>query len=243
MWRSSLQGVSSVEERALEHDMAKGVRLGLGVSQLSAGRVQEAIAAFRSILAGDESFTPAYIRLGEALVANDETEEAIRTWHRGYELTGSTEPLSSLQNFYLRAEQPEEAIGVWKQALALSENEIPLRYCLGKLHYRLFMLDEALREFQMIEDRVRGLPALHLYIARILESKNELSAALKKSKLLVAEVEGLMMEYVCENCEWRMSEWNERCAGCGQWGRVGLHLLAVDTPEPAIAPSPTWSTP
>jgi tetratricopeptide (TPR) repeat protein len=235
--------VSSDEERALERDMAKGLRLGLGVAQLSAGRSQEAIAAFRLILGEDESFVPAYIRLGEALAANDETEEAIRTWHRGHELTGSTELLSSLQNFYLRAEQPEEAIGVWKQALVLSENEVPLRYCLGKLHYRLFMLDEALREFQMIEDRVSGLPALHLYMARILESKNELSAALKKTKLLVAEVEGLMMDYACESCAWRMSEWTERCARCGRWGTVSLHLPTVDTPEPVIAPSPTWSTP
>lgn len=235
--------VSSDEESVLERDMAKGVRLGLGVAQLSAGRSQDAIAVFRSILADDESFVPAYVRLGEALAANDETEEAIRTWHRGYELTGSTEPLSSLQNFYLRAEQPEDAIGVWKQALVLSESEVPLRYCLGKLHYRLFMLDEALREFQMIEDRVSGLPALHLYMARILESKKELSAALAKTKLLVAEVEGLMMDYACESCEWRTSEWTERCARCGHWDTVALHLPAVDTPVPVIAPSPTWSTP
>ena len=48
------------------------------------------------------------------------------------------------------------------------------------------MLDEALREFQLIEDQVSGLPALHLYIARILESKEEHSAALAKTKLLVA---------------------------------------------------------
>ncbi len=241
--QSRLVDMVSDEERALERDMAKGLRLGLGVAQLSAGRSQEAIAGFRLILAEDESFVPAYIRLGEALAANDETEEAIGTWQRGYELTGSTELLSSLQNFYLRAEEPEEAIGVWKQALVLSENEVPLRYCLGKLHYRLFMLDEALREFQMIEDRVSGLPTFHLYMARILESKNELSAALKKTKLLVAEVEGLMMDYACESCAWRTSEWTERCARCGRWGTVSLHLPTVDTPEPVIAPSPTWSTP
>ncbi len=243
LYMAGLDMVSSVEERALEQDMPKGVQLGFGVAQLSAGGAKEAIAAFRLILADDESFVPAYIRLGEALAANDQTEEAIRTWHRGYELTGSTEPLSSLQNFYLRAEQPEAAIGVWKQALILSENEVPLRYSLGKLHYRLYMLDEALREFQMIEDRVSGLPALHLYVARILESKNELSAALRKTKLLVAEVEGLMMDYVCESCEWRTSEWTERCSRCGHWDTVGLHLPAVDAPEAVIAPSPTWSTP
>jgi len=231
------------EERALERAMANGILLGLGVSKMQGGNVEEATLMFRSILENDEKFTPAYVRLGEALASEDDTEEAVRTWRRGYETTGSTEPLTALQNFYLRAEQPEEAIAVWKQALVLADNEVPLRYCLGKLHYRLFMLDEALREFRLIEDRVSGLPALHLYIARILESKNDHSAALAKTKMLVAEVEGLMMDYVCSACEWRAAEWPERCAQCGRWDSMALHLPAAATPEPTIQPSPTWSTP
>ena len=235
--------VTNKEERALEAAMAKGILLGLGVSKMEAGDVEEAALMFRSILENDEKFTPAYVRLGEAFASEDDTEQAVRTWRRGYETTGAAEPLTALQNFYLRAEQPEEAIAVWKQALVLSDNEVPLRYCLGKLHYRLFMLDEALREFRLIEDRVSGLPALHLYIARILESKNDHSAALAKTKMLVAEVDGLMMDYVCSACEWRAAEWAERCAQCGRWDSVALHLPAAATPEPTIQPSPTWSTP
>ena len=231
------------EERALELVMANGILLGLGVSKMEEGHVEEATLMFRSILENDEKFTPAYVRLGEALASENDTEEAVRTWRRGYETTGSTEPLTTLQNFYLRAEQPEEAIAVWKQALVLADSEVPLRYCLGKLHYRLFMLDEALREFRLIEDRVSGLPALHLYIARILESKNDDSAALAKTKMLVAEVEGLMMDYVCSECEWRAAEWAERCAHCGHWDSIALHLPAAATTEPTIQPSPTWSTP
>ena len=235
--------VTSEEERALERAVANGVLLGLGISKLEAGNLEEARLMFRSILENDDKFVPAHVRLGEALAAEDDTEEAVSTWRRGYEVTGSIEPLTALQNFYLRAERPEEAIGVWKQALVLAENEIPLRYCLAKLHYRLFMLDEALREFQLIEDRVSGLPALHLYVARILESKNEHSAALAKTKILVAEVEGLLMDYVCSACEWRAGEWTERCPRCGHWDSIALHLPATTTPEPTILPAPTWSTP
>ena len=109
----------------------------------------------------------------------------------------------------------------------LSENDVPLRYCLGKLYYRLFMLDEALVQFQMCEDRVTGLPSLHLYIARILENQGKIGAALAKTKMLVAEVEGLMMDYVCSACDFRSSEWNERCARCRRWDTVGLHLPVV----------------
>jgi tetratricopeptide (TPR) repeat protein len=238
-----LKMITGAEERELEQVMAKGIRLGLGVALLKKGEHPKAIEIFRGLLDEDERFVPAYIRLGESFAAVDDTESAIRTWRQGFEVTGSTEPLSALQNFYLRDEQPEEAIGVWKQALMLSENEVPLRYCLGKLYYRLFMLDEALREFQICEDRVSGLPSLHLYIARILESQGKIASALAKTKMLVAEVEGLMMDYVCGACDWRTSEWTERCLRCRRWDTVNLHLPVVAAPEPTIQPAPTWSTP
>jgi len=235
--------LTHADEQALESSRGHGIRLGLGRAKVAEGAVSDGILMFRSILEDDERFLPAYVNLGSALEMEGDGEQAVETWRRGYDATGSVEPLIALQNFYLRSDQPEEALSVWKQALVLSDNEVPLRYCLGKLHYRLFMLDEALREFRLIEDRVSGLPALHLYIARILESKDEHSAALAKTKLLVAEVEGLMMDYVCGSCEWRAPEWAERCARCGTWASIALHLPAPKTPEPTIQPSPTWSTP
>lgn len=221
---------------------AMGIRLGLAVSHMREGRLDDAIAGLRAILDDDESFVPAHVRLGEALAMGDEPERAAEAWKRGYEATGSTEPLTALQELYLSAEQPEDAIAVWKQALVLSDDEVPLRYCLGKLHYRLFMLDEALHELQLIEDRVSGLPALQLHLARILEAKSDPAAALAKTKLLVGEVEGLMMDYSCEACAWRSAEWAERCTRCGRWASVKLHLPEAQSPEPDIRPSPTWST-
>lgn len=233
--------VTSAEDKAREKAAQRGIELGLGRHLQKAGKLEEAVEVFRGVVEGDETFGPAYVRLGEALALLDDSEEAVRVWRRGYEVTGSTEPLTALQNFYLREEQPEEAISVWKQVLVLSDNEAPFRYCLGKLYYRLLMLDEALREFQMIEDRVAGLPALHLFMARILESKGELSGALAKTKMLVAEVEGLLMDHVCGECQWRLAEWSDRCPRCGRWGTVSLHLPRAATPEPAIRPAPTWS--
>ncbi len=241
--QKKLVAMVSSEEREKEQSFAKGIRLGLGMQLAERGHVQDAIDTLRSIIEEDEGVVPAYVRLGEVLALTDETDEAIRVWHRGFERTGSTEPLSALQSFYLKDDQPEEAIGVWKRAMVLSDNEVPLRYCLGKLYYRLFMLEEALREFRMIEDRVSGLPALHLYIARILERKGELSAALTKTKMLVSEVEGLIMDYLCNVCGWRSSEWDERCTRCGSFSSIALHLPAANVPEPSIEPSPTWSTP
>ena len=241
--QKKLVAMVSSEEREQEQSVAKGIRLGLAMQLAEQSREQDAIDTLWSIIEEDEGVVPAYVRLGEVLALTDETDEAVRIWLRGFEKTGSTEPLSALQSFYLKDDQPEEAIGVWKKAMVLSEDEVPLRYCLGKLYYRLFMLEEALREFRMIEDRVSGLPALHLYIARILEQQGELSAALTKTKMLVSEVEGLIMDYLCNVCGWRSSEWDERCTCCGSFSSIALHLPAANDPEPSIEPAPTWSTP
>ena len=238
-----LNMVSNKEDMSLEKSIANGLHLGMGVTRLEQGQLGEALAIFRSVLKQDELFVPGYVRLGEALVASGDSEEAIATWRRGNDVTGSVEPLIALQDFYLHAERPEEAISIWKQALVLADNEMPFRFCLGKLYYKLFMLDEALCEFELVEDQISGFPALNFYVAQILESKKNHSDALLKIKALLEEAEALTAEYMCSNCELRVSEWGERCDQCGQFGQIALNLPVVTPPEPFIHPSPTWSTP
>jgi len=234
--------VSCEEEESFESDILKGIRLGLADQQIKSGENKAGLASYRSILELDDRFVPAYVSLGNAFAALGDTEEAVKTWKLGYDATGSVEPLVALQSYYLKLEQPQDAIGIWKQALVLSDNEVPLRYSLGKLYYRLFMLDEALQELQLIEDHVSDLPALSLLIAQILESKGDLSGALAKTKALMVETEGLMMDYNCSACGWRSTEWTGRCDSCDRWNSVGLHLQTTAAPEPAIRPAPTWST-
>jgi tetratricopeptide (TPR) repeat protein len=222
---------------------ALGIRFEVGCEQMARRESKEAIASFTSVLKRDESFVPAYLKLGETHMNAGDTDEGLDTWRKGYRTTGSTELLAAVQNHYLRAEQPEDAIGTWKQAIVLSDNEAPLRYCLGKLYYRLFMLDEALKEFRLMEDAVSGLPSLHVYIARVLESKGDFKEALSKNKTVLSEVGGLMEDYSCSSCQERFSEWRHNCDYCGKWNTIKLDVRAAARPEPAIRPAPTWSTP
>ena len=229
-------------EKEAAREASIGIRFEVGREQLSRGDVKEAIASFNSVLKRDSEFIPAYVKLGEAHIEASDTDEALSVWRKGFQVTGSTELLAAVQNHYLRAERPEEAIGTWKQAIVLSENEAPLRYSLGKLYYRLFMLDEALSEFRQIEDTVSGLPALHVYIARVLESKGDFKEALSKSKTVLGEVGGLMQDYGCGSCKTTYPEWSDYCKHCGRWNSIQLSVRAASRPEPTIRPAPTWST-
>ncbi|MGH9334357.1 MAG: tetratricopeptide repeat protein, partial [Vicinamibacteria bacterium] len=69
-----LRMITSAEERDLEQVMAKGIRLGLGVSLLKKDRPKEAAEIFQALLTEDDRFVPAYIRLGEALAAQDDID-------------------------------------------------------------------------------------------------------------------------------------------------------------------------
>jgi tetratricopeptide (TPR) repeat protein len=235
--------VTLAAEKELEKATSLGIRFDLGRHQLSKGETSEAIASFSSVIKRDECFVPAYLKLGEAQMEAGNSDEALSTWRKAHETTGSTELLGAVQNHYLKEDQPEEAIRVWKQAIVLSENEEPLRYCLGKLYYRLFMLDAALNELRLIEDSVSGLAALHVYIARILENKGDLQGAVAKYKTVLGEVSGLMTDYNCSSCKKRFLEWQDRCDQCGKWNTVALDIGAAPTPVPTIRPAPTWSIP
>ncbi len=232
--------LSGEKERARK--MWMGIRFEVGREQLANDELKEAIATFQSVLKRDGEFVPAHLKLGEAQLKSGNTEEALAAWRKGYEATGSTELLAAVQNHYLTIEKPEEAIGTWKQAIVLSENEAPLRYCLGKLYYRLFMLDEALKEFRLIEDTVSGLPALHVYIARVLESKGDFKEALGKSKTVLGEVGGLMQDFKCSSCQTQYTERRDYCEFCGMWSTVSLNVRVAARPEPSILPAPTWSS-
>lgn len=235
--------VTLTEEKELARATAQGIRFELGCDQISRGLYREAATSLGSIIKRDDAYVPAYLKLGEAQMAAGETDEALESWRRGYQATGSTELLSAVQNHFLRVNQPDEAIRVWKQAIVLSENEAPLRYCLGKLHYRLFMLDAALNEFRLIEDAVSGLPALHVYIARILENKGDLQGAVAKNKTVLGEVGGLMTDYCCSFCQKRFPEWRAQCDQCKKWNTVALDVGSSPAPDPPIRPAPTWSIP
>jgi tetratricopeptide (TPR) repeat protein len=229
-------------EKEAAREASIGIRFEVGREQLSQGNLKEAIASFNSVFERDSKFVPAYLKLGEAYMEEGDTDTALAAWRKGYKATGSTELLAAIQNHFLRAERPEEAIGTWKQEIVLSDNEAPLRYSLGKLYYRLFMLDEALKEFRLIEDTVSGLPALHVYIARVLESKGDFKDALSKSKTVLGEVGGLMQDYSCRSCQTQYAEWRDYCERCGKWNTITLDVRAAVRPEPTIRPAPTWST-
>jgi tetratricopeptide (TPR) repeat protein len=168
----------------------------------------------------DPAFVPAHLRLGRALLAIGQPEAAVEAWEEGYQATGHPIFLTTLEDHYLKEEQPRRAIEALKAAVWKSRNDVLPRFFLGKLYFRLEMLDEALAEFSRMKGRVAYFPALHYCLAKIQERHGNYREALRELETLLLQAEALKVEYACGTCSRRYPAWVEHCDRCGEWNTV-----------------------
>jgi tetratricopeptide (TPR) repeat protein len=196
------------------------IRLMLARAHQEAGRPRDAIAILRRLVKMDPAFVPAHLRLGRALMALEQPEAAVEAWDEGYQATGHPIFLTTIEDHFLKEEQPRKAIEALKGAVWRSKQDVLPRFFLGKLYFRLEMLDEALGEFSRMKNRVAYFPALHYHLAKILERHGNYREAIRELETLLLQAEALKVEYVCTTCSKRLPSWSERCERCGEWNSI-----------------------
>jgi tetratricopeptide (TPR) repeat protein len=196
------------------------IRLMLARAHQDAGRPREAIAILRRLVKMDPTFVPAHLRLGRSLMALEQPEAAVEAWEEGYQATGHPIFLTTIENHFLEQEQPRKAIEALKAAVWRTKQDVLPRFFLGKLYFRLEMLDEALGEFSRMKNRVAYFPALHYHLAKILERHGNYREAIRELETLLLQAEALKVEYVCTTCSKRFPSWSERCERCGEWNSI-----------------------
>lgn len=196
------------------------IRLMLARAHQDAGRPREAIAILRRLAKMDPTFVPAHLRLGRSLMTLEQPEAAVEAWEEGYQATGHPIFLTTIENHFLEQEQPRKAIEALKAAVWRTKQDVLPRFFLGKLYFRLEMLDEALGEFSRMKNRVAYFPALHYHLAKILERHGNYREAIRELETLLLQAEALKVEYVCTTCSKRFPSWSERCERCGEWNSI-----------------------
>ena len=196
------------------------VRYNLALRHLEESRPREAIAILRRLVRVDPAFVPAHLKLGRALLALSQPEAAVEAWDEGYKATAHPVFLTTIEDHHLREEQPHRAIEALKAAVWNSKKDILPRFFLGKLYFRLEMLDEALAEFSRLKGQVTYFPALHYHLAKILERHGNYRDAIRELETLLSQAEALRVEYACGTCSRRYSAWTEHCERCGEYNTV-----------------------
>jgi lipopolysaccharide biosynthesis regulator YciM len=221
-----------------------GIRYEMAVSRLEAGRTRDAIQALRKLVKEEPTFLPAHVKLGEALRRDGKDGEAIEAWYRGFELTNSPIFLTVLEEHFLEREQPMAAIEALKRCIVVARKDTIPRFYLGKLYFRLEMLDEALPVLSSLEGRASYAPTLHYLLGRIHERRKNHVQATAEYRKVIKEMELVQLDYRCRACNETLTEWVDRCPACGSWNTVEVNFREeISYEELGLAPAPVYTTP
>ena len=171
----------------------------------------------KTIIRADKDFIPAYVALGEMYIEAGESSGAADLWETGYYINYSEILLHKLEDFHLQQGEPEKIIWIYKKAISLNPHSAVLRFYLGKLYYRLEMLDEAFDVLSELEGAESGMPEMYKLLGNIYERKEEYGKAVAEFKKAMGLRKRVMVPYYCPICDYHTYEWSGRCSRCGGW--------------------------
>lgn len=214
----------SATEQEVEHRKLVGYKYEFGRSLLEAGHFDRARKVFRSVIKLDKSFVPAYLGLGEVYLEENKTKEAAALWEKAYTMTSSNVLLHRLEDFYLKQGEPSKAIEIYRQAVSWKPQDVSLKFFLGKLYYRLEMIDEAFDLLSAVDFGDREYLDAHKLLGNIYLRRGSLGLAAAEFKKALGFKKAIIIPYVCSNCKLETTAWSGQCANCGKWNTFGIKL-------------------
>ncbi len=211
-------------ERDIEHRRLVGFKYEYGRSLLESGEFDRARKIFRGVIKLDKDFIPAYLGLGEVYLEEGKTKEAGALWEKAYKITSSPLLLHRLEDFFLKLGEPAKAIEIYTRALAWRSQDAELKFFLGKLYYRLEMVDEAFDVLASADWGDREYPDVHKLLGNIYLRRGSLGLASSEFKKALGFKKQIIVPYVCSNCNIQSPQWSGRCQNCGKWNTFSVKL-------------------
>ena len=225
-----------------EQSVAQGLTYQRGVELLEKDRPAEAATIFRELREQEPLFIPAGIMLGEAELYQDNEEAALDEWRRGFTQTGSPVFLQRIEDHHIEAEEPARAIETLRSVIAQTDNDLLLRFFLGRLYYRLEMHDEALKVLEGIGERLDPSPTYHFLLGRIRQRRSDQRGAMARYLECLKRLGISDATFTCHSCGRRHPEWSDRCAECGSWNSIALDIQdeQVKSEDLGVVNLPVW---
>ena len=209
-----------------------GLTYEVGRQLLERGHPEKARRYFRGAIKRDKSFLPAYIGLGEILVREGKTKNAAEILEKVYAKTGNVIILHRLEELYLDMGEPGAIIRAYQTAIQRDPQNPVLKFYLGKLYYRLEMIDEALDVLSTLDGPHDQMSDFHKIMANLHLRKQQMEHAVEEFKKALGFKKRVVVPYRCTSCQAESAEWAGRCRHCGQWGTyIALPWVDATSPE------------
>lgn len=213
------------KDKNRERQNLVGYKYEYGRYSLENGELEKAKKAFRTVLRLEKDFIPAILGLAEVLLREGEAEEAINLLEKSYEQIPTMIILSRLEDLLINVGEPARLIRIYKNSLSKNPQDPVVRFFLGKLYYRLEMIDDAFDILTSIDTGGAVYPELHQLMGNLYMKRNETEKAVHEFKKALDIHKSLFITtYRCENCGNKSSEWSGRCAHCKQWSTLQFNL-------------------
>lgn len=222
--RQIIKNLPDESSRREEKRFLAGYKYELGRVCLEKKELEKAKKLFKTAIRIDRFFIPAYLGLAEVLLLEGTIEEAIEFLWNSYEDTSSPLLLARLEDLLIANGEPARLIRYYKSAIAKRPNDTLLNFLLGKLYYRLEMIDESIDTLRGLESYGTTFPELHRLLGNLYLKRRQPERAAMEFRKAIDMRKTLRLNYCCNNCGYTSELWSGRCPNCKEWNSYTFNL-------------------
>ena len=231
--KSILKNEHTEKDKRREQQNLIGYKYEYGRHSLETNQLEKAKKAFKTVLRIDKDFIPATLGLAEVMLREGESEEAVNLLEKSYENSSSKIVLARLEDLLITLGEPARLITIYKEGITRNPNDPVTRFFLGKLYYRLEMIDDAFETLLGMDTLGVAYPELHQLLGNIYLRRNLPEKAVSEYKKVIDVRKSLRLPYCCGKCGASSDEWSGRCPKCRQWDTFEFNLEGVCSPAQA----------
>jgi lipopolysaccharide biosynthesis regulator YciM len=222
--KSAMKHARNDRERQEEQAVLLGYRYEAARDSLEKGELEKANKGFRSIIREDKHFVPAYLGVAESMLQEGESEAAVSFLEKGYEQAPSMLILARLEDMLIGLGEPSRLIRLYRTAISRSPQDATLKFFLGKLYYRLEMVDDAFETLSSL-DTAESYPELNQLMGELHMRMGQCDRAVEEFRKSMDSRKTLRFPYCCGSCGHFSEEWSGRCPSCGKWNtyKIDVH--------------------
>lgn len=222
--KAILKHEHSEKDKKRENQNLIGYKYEYGRYSLESNQLEKAKKAFKTVLRIEKDFIPATLGIAEVMLREGESEEAANLLEKSYENTSSKIVLARLEDLLISLGEPARLIRIYRNSISKNPDDPVTKFFLGKLFYRLEMIDDAFETLTSIDTGGASYPELYQLLGNLYMRRNQAEKAVNEFKKVVDLKRSLRLPYCCNNCGYNSEEWSGRCPNCKQWSTYQFNL-------------------
>ncbi len=146
---------------------------------------------------------------------------------KSYENTHAAILLARLEDLLISLGEPSRLISIYKSSISKRPADPVTKFFLGKLFYRLEMVDDAMETLNSIDTSVLSTPEFYSLRGELHLKRNQVAKALDEFRRACGIKQPPGLPYCCSQCGFTFDDWSGRCPHCSEWNTYTIDLYGT----------------